>query len=548
MVHTSAAEKMETPEESSSSYVVLARKWRPATFKDVVGQKHIVQPLQNAIKMNRLAGAYLFSGMRGVGKTSMARIMARSVNCESGPTVTPCGKCENCIEIEKGSSMDVREIDAASNRGIDDAREIRDHLQYAPVKCRSKIYIIDEVHMLTREAFNALLKTLEEPPPHTMFILATTEQNKVPETVLSRCQCFEFRALTEAQITERLSHMAQKENIPVSETGLKMITRRAEGSMRDAQSLLDQLGSYAGENIDDEQVGLTLGLVSREKVWELLDAVIEKDAEKAIKKLQDIYYAGYEVRILIREMFESVRTLTITKVSSAPEMLLEESPDAIKSIKEMAMKVSTGRLQQFYDVLLKTEAQCRSAGNMISVLEMALIKMVRLDDVVPIDEILNRLKGMHGGTAQKTVSYGAPAPSPAVKEQPSAPAGSDTQWPEIKGAILQQKPQLAGTVERVTGLSLENGKASLTFPKGQSLVESQLNKNREIIVSIIEKITGEKYALVLIEDSSAAPIASAEKKKNNITKEARNTMMNDPIIRKAVEMFEGLPGIEENNK
>ncbi|MBI3793625.1 MAG: DNA polymerase III subunit gamma/tau [Nitrospinae bacterium] len=300
----------------NTGYVVMARKWRPSLFSDVVGQQHIVRALQNAITMNRIAGAYIFSGMRGVGKTSMARIFARSINCEKGPTVTPCGECKNCLEIANGSSMDVIEIDGASNNGVDEIRDIKDHVQYAPVKCRTKIYIIDEVHMLSPAAFNAFLKTLEEPPPHTLFIMATTEQSKIPETVLSRCQCFEFRAISDAQINQRLTEIAEKEKMDITPGAITMVARRAEGSMRDAQSMLDQAASYGGGTLDENTLGVVLGLVSREKVWAVMGAVMKKDTDLAIKQLHDLYYSGFDAGVIIRELCEASRTLAIAKVSA----------------------------------------------------------------------------------------------------------------------------------------------------------------------------------------------------------------------------------------
>ncbi len=259
-------------------YQVLARKFRPQRFDDVTGQEHVVRTLANAIGQGRIGHAYLFSGPRGVGKTSVARILAKSLNCETGPTATPCNVCPNCREITDGTSMDVREIDGASNRGIDEIRELRENVKFAPAAAKYKIYIIDEVHMLTREAFNALLKTLEEPPGHVIFIFATTENHKVPATILSRCQCYDFRRISLAQIAANLDRIAREEGLTVSPAALTWIAEAGDGSMRDAQSIFDQIISYAGPAIADDDVEELLGLADRKYLFRLSEAVLARNA------------------------------------------------------------------------------------------------------------------------------------------------------------------------------------------------------------------------------------------------------------------------------
>src|SRR5438046_1748034 len=267
------------------SYEVFARKYRPQTFDDLVGQAHVSRTLKNAVAQNRLAHAYLFVGPRGIGKTSTARILAKSLNCIKGPTVTPCGECDNCREIAGGNSLDVIEIDGASNRGIDDVRELRDNVRYAPAKGRYKIYIIDEVHMLTKEAFNALLKTLEEPPPHVKFIFATTEVDKVPITILSRCQRFDFAGIALPRIVERLHAIVEKEGMKADDSALELVARRAGGSMRDAQSLLDQLLAFGGDRLSADQVHRLLGTAPDDVIAGLVAAVLAKDAKQALALL-----------------------------------------------------------------------------------------------------------------------------------------------------------------------------------------------------------------------------------------------------------------------
>ncbi|MBI5179046.1 MAG: DNA polymerase III subunit gamma/tau [Nitrospinae bacterium] len=544
------------------NYLVMARKWRPATFADVVGQHHIVRSLQNAIQMNRIAGAYLFSGMRGVGKTSMARIFARSINCEKGPTLAPCGVCANCREIAEGNSLDVVEIDGASNNKVEDVHGILDHIQYAPVKCRMKIYIIDEVHMLSTSAFNALLKTLEEPPPHTVFIMATTEQNKVPETVISRCQCFEFRAISDEQIAGRLQTIASNEKLNITDGALRMIARRAEGSMRDAQSLLDQAAAYSGETIDEEALGLALGLVSREKIWAVLDAVARRDVDAALGQLHALYYSGFDVAVLIRELFEAVRTLTVIKVSGSPEKILSEPPDSLAAARELVKDVSAGRLQQFYDLLLRARSQSAVAGNPLSVLEMALIKMVRLDDLVPVADILDRLRGT------------AVAPQPSVARQPAKPfpasnresspaaalvirreaeqfaaprvATGGEPWVMIRSAIAEKRPLLGHALEKIVDFAIEGGKAVLSYPEEQTLLRKQCEESRELIESEIEKNLGKKLVFVLAPAVKSAKTVQ-EKKSPSLDQKLRKEMLEDPIIQKAVDLFDGRPGFEDDS-
>ncbi|MDH3599593.1 MAG: DNA polymerase III subunit gamma/tau, partial [Candidatus Tectomicrobia bacterium] len=264
------------------SYQVTARKWRPQTFDDVVEQQHVTRTLKNAIQLNRVAHAYLFAGTRGVGKTTMARVLAKALNCDHGPTPEPCGACTACLEITQGASMDIVEIDGASNRGIDEIRDLREALRYLPTRGRYKIYIIDEVHMLTKEAFNALLKTLEEPPPHVVFIFATTELDKIPYTILSRCQRFEFKRVSLSGIVSHLDHIIQREGLSISRASLLRVAKAAEGSMRDAQSLLDQVVAYCGTEANDDEVGHLLGSVGSETLARCLSALFQQDAETVL--------------------------------------------------------------------------------------------------------------------------------------------------------------------------------------------------------------------------------------------------------------------------
>jgi DNA polymerase-3 subunit gamma/tau len=314
-------------------YLVLARKFRPQTFDDVAGQEPVVRTLVNAIGQGRIGHAFLFSGPRGVGKTSVARILAKSLNCEQGPTATPCNKCANCKEITDGNSMDVREIDGASNRGIDEIRELRENVKFAPAASKYKIYIIDEVHMLTREAFNALLKTLEEPPGHVIFIFATTENHKVPATILSRCQCYDFRRISLSEIAANLGRLAAAEGITVSPTALSWIAEAGDGSMRDAQSIFDQVISYAGLTISDDDVEDILGLADRKYLYRLSEAIMARNAGVCLMILEEAYLAGIDMKHFYSMLLKHFRNLLLVKIAADGISSFDIAPEQAEKLK-----------------------------------------------------------------------------------------------------------------------------------------------------------------------------------------------------------------------
>jgi len=374
------------------SYLVLARKWRPQVFEDVVGQRPITQTLQNAISQKRVAHAFLFSGARGVGKTSTARILAKALNCESGPGINPCNHCKGCQEISSGTSMDVIEIDGASNRGIDEIRELRENVRYTPAKSRYKIYIIDEVHMLTREAFNALLKTLEEPPPHIIFIFATTEPHKIPATILSRCQRYDFKRIPLNEIVQTLNRIVGEEQLRISEGSLLTIARESEGSMRDAQSLLDQVISYGGKEIKDEEVIEVLGLVDRKILFDTLEAIAGQDAGRCMEIVEQIYHFGYDLQHFCRELLQYLRHLMLLKVSRNPGPLVALPKEELELLKKEAEKFQFDQLNYLFSLLLKGEEEVAQSTFPRTMLEMTLIRMATLKPIQPIEEILKKLE------------------------------------------------------------------------------------------------------------------------------------------------------------
>jgi len=533
----------------SDAYQVIARKWRPATFADVTGQHHVIQALQNGVRLNKFPNAYIFSGIRGVGKTSIARILARSINCEDGPTPTPCGKCSRCKEILAGTALDVIEIDGASNNGVDEVREMREHLQYAPAKCRMKIYIVDEVHMLSTAAFNAFLKTLEEPPPNTLFIFATTELGKIPDTVLSRCQCFEFRALSQSQVMEKLTAIAKKENITINESALRMVARRADGSMRDGESLLDQVSAYSDGEITEDCVGLVLGLVSRDKIWTLLESIISRDIDTAIVNINELYYSGYDITSIIREMVETVRDMSLVKVMASPNKVLDEREEVIERLKKLVSSLSATRLQQFYDLLLRANQQSRFSGNPLSVVEMTLMKMVRLDDLVPVDDIISKIKGVvkeSGASTGQGVSRGSSAVRVDRSSHKSSPppevSNKDSDiWSGIKSSVSEVSQSLAAVLESAT-LDIDGLNAVLNYPSDNSMVGDRLKKDEDLIASKITKFIGKGANVVL--KGIGAVSNSASQADKNADKEGFIKMQSHPIVAKAIDAFEGVADVD----
>jgi DNA polymerase-3 subunit gamma/tau len=391
------------------SYLVLARKWRPQRFEEVVGQQHITKTLQNAISQRRVAHAFLFTGARGVGKTSTARILAKALNCEKGPQISPCDQCTNCQEITHGTSMDVIEIDGASNRGIDEIRELRENVRYTPAKSRYKIYIIDEVHMLTKEAFNALLKTLEEPPPHIIFVFATTEPHKVPATILSRCQRYDFKRIPFREVTGSLKRIVEEEQIQISQRGLLSIARESEGSLRDAQSLLDQVIAYAGKIIRDEDIAEVLGLIDHKILSDAIEALARRDVERCLEVIEHVYHFGYDLQHFCRELLQYLRNLILIKVSQHPEGLMELPGEELELFKEQAAKFQFDQLNYLFGLLLKGEQEIAQSIFPRTMLEMTLIRMATLRPVLPIDEMLKKLEALENKELLQEKKGGKPS-------------------------------------------------------------------------------------------------------------------------------------------
>jgi len=404
------------------TYQVIARKWRPQTFADLVGQSHVTETLQNAIKNDRVAHAYIFSGARGVGKTTAARILAKALNCVHGPTPEPCGVCDSCKEIAAGTSLDVIEIDAASNRGIDQIRELREMVRYAPAAARHKVVILDEAHMLTGEASNALLKTLEEPPDRVIFVMATTEPENLEDTIRSRSQHFHFRALTFNEITSRLKFIAEKENLKIDDGALSVIARMAEGSMRDSLSLLEQARAYCGDNIEDNAVRELLGVVPEDALQELVEAIHTQSAERALGLVHRFQREGRNLQHFCREAIRHMRNLLIARVCGADSDLIAATPDQRPGLAKAAALFTEEDLTRYFQILLQTDDDVRRKMDPRVHLEMGLLRLVNAARLAPLEELLADLG--HGAGSRPAGGGSAPKASTSTSRTATASAAS----------------------------------------------------------------------------------------------------------------------------
>ncbi len=454
------------------SYQVIARKWRPQTFKDLVGQQHVTETLANAIRNDRVAHAYIFSGARGVGKTTAARILAKAMNCVKGPTPEPCGECDSCKEIAGGTSLDVIEIDAASNRGIDQIRELREMVRYAPAASRSKVVILDEAHMLTGEASNALLKTLEEPPDRVIFVMATTEPENLADTIRSRSQHFHFRALTFAEIAGRLEEIAKKENLKIAPGAMAVIARMAEGSLRDALSLLEQARAYCGDTIADKDVRELLGVVPDDALEELVGAISSGSADRALGLVHTFQKEGRNLQHFCREAIRHMRNLLIARVCGADSDLIAATVDQRPALAKAAAQFSEEDLTRFFQILLQTDDDLRRKPDPRVHLEMGLLRLINAARLAPLEELLAELKdggtgsrastGMARSAAPGITSAPAPAPrsaSSTLVAQAPLPAKSSTASPMAMDAAVNEEAVVQhksnGTAVKVSGISTE---------------------------------------------------------------------------------------------
>ncbi|MCB9637893.1 MAG: DNA polymerase III subunit gamma/tau [Myxococcales bacterium] len=438
------------------SYLVLARKWRPQRFSEVIAQPHVVQALQNAIKLDRLPHALLLTGSRGVGKTTIARLVAKTVNClkEDREELEPCNVCEMCKEITEGRSVDVIEIDGASNRSIDDIRELRDNVQYTPTKGQRKVHIIDEVHMLTREAFNALLKTLEEPPPHVMFIFATTEPHKIPVTILSRCQRFDFKRIPTTVLRDHLRRISSAEKVRLSDTALAMVARAAQGGARDAMSLMDQVIAFGGEAPEDEAVAQAIGVVNRQILMHIGRALLQKDAAECLRAIDELFHYAYDLRQFTQELAAFLRDMMVVRICDDPDGIVDLTEDEFIQMRALVHDEEPERIQQIFRILTQAAEEIAQSNHPRLLLEMTLIRMARVEPVRPFEDLISQLSSMESrlvGLAQDNPAlmqlHSHPASASYTAPQAAAPQAGPPLHDAIAslGATFQRSLQTATT-------------------------------------------------------------------------------------------------------
>ncbi len=498
------------------TYIVLARKWRPQNFDEVIGQSHITTTLKNAISGNRVAHAYLFTGPRGIGKTTTARILAKALNCVKGPVVKPCGRCDPCREIASSSSLDVLEIDGASNRGIEEVRNLRDSVKFAPTRGKFKVYIIDEVHMLTTEAFNALLKTLEEPPPHVKFVFATTQPHKVPPTILSRCQRFDFKRIPMKDLLSKLKEIVKVEGLKVTDEALFYIAKASEGSMRDAESILDQLISFCEGEIKLDDVISLLGIVDQEVLFELTQAVIDRDAKKGLGIIDRLMKGGKDDVQFLTNWVDHFRNLMIARVEAKTSELIDLPGEAIDRIFSQGQALSMEEIIYILYLLSNTQVAIKRGMSARVALEVAVVKLAKREEVVSLDEILRKLKELEEATTGIAPSE-RPAtdvdeetgPSPAEKP-PAKPTLSEQLAAGTSGEARPHPPGRPQVEPGEREKPLPSNEPAAEEPQKVKSEDLTLGRAKEVWPDVIERIKAEKIsaATFLLEGSPVEVIAN----------------------------------------
>ena len=519
-----------------STYKVLARKWRPQRFDDVIGQRGVTQTLRNAIATGRIAQSFVFAGPRGVGKTTTARILARGLNCEKGPTADPCGVCDGCVEIAEGRDMDVLEIDAATHTQVDKVRDIIiAGLGMAPVRNRYKIFIIDEVHRLSAQSFDALLKSIEEPPPHVVFMMATTEIEKVPATIQSRSQVFELKTIGLPQITDQLRKIVTAEGIAIDEDALALVARAGDGSMRDAQSALDQVLAFSGDRITAEDVSTVLGLVRRDVLFEMAEAVANEDGAAAFHLAGTAVEAGYDLRLVVRELARLTRDLLVASIdrtrANDPEIAAEGERERLVAL---AGRFSHEDLMRAVDVLTKAEVDIRASMYPRYHLEMALLRWIHLRRLVPLSDLIQQMDKGGATTAPRPpaapVRSGAPETSRAATAQaiqsrreaskpvetaaslPSVPPVATTEFKDaFLAEVRRQKKFFYGTViAQAQRIDVEGDRVNVVFSPQHRAMRAQLEQTRPLLETIATQLAGRRMTVTALEGNGGAASIPAD--------------------------------------
>ena len=516
------------------SYQVLARKWRPQTFEDVVGQEHITDVLKNSLETGRLHHGYLFTGIRGIGKTTTARILAKSLNCVEGPTSQPCNRCEFCREITEGYSMDVVEIDGASNRGVDEVRILQENVGYAPSRSRYKVFIIDEVHMLTTPAFNALLKTLEEPPENVMFVMATTEPWKIPPTILSRCQQFKFKNGSSEQVSGLLKKLAQHEGVLISDDSLSLLTKSAGGSVRDAENLLDQVIGFCGKQVEDRDVRYVLGIPELTLLDEFLTAIFAHQTSRIFPLMERLVGEGHNFRLFCLELMERIRNLMVLKITDKADRYLSLFDYTRADLERFAERVTHSELQQLFWCLVETEQKLKYSPNPRFVLEMSLTDMTKVQALTPIDGLREQLAHiqtqLRESEARKPFVSQAPASvtenhqtekqpsqfvsqvvSQAQEAPPSQPLPSAEllrSWPDIVVYVKKERPSLAAILKKAVPVGLDKQELTIGFHPDAAFSKKSLDdpKKSAVLAELLKGFFGHPVKISTTTHSEAMSI------------------------------------------
>jgi len=562
-------------------YQVLARKWRPRNFSEIVGQEHVTRTLTNALQSGRVAHAFLFSGPRGSGKTSTARILAKALNCHRGKAGDPCSECPACLEIAAGNCMDVLEIDAASNRGIDEIRELKEKTRYSPARDRNKIFIIDEVHMLTPEAFNALLKTLEEPPPHVVFVLATTEYHKIPATILSRCQQYGFKLIQYPLIMERLASIAKAEGIEISRSALEQVVFSSGGSMRDAMSALDQVIAFSGSSVRDEDVATLLGLVEPKILGQTVRAIAGNDVAALLGTVADLVEVGQDLNNFCRRLSGQFRNLMVLKAGISDPSLLGIPESTLPELREQAALFSREDLLRLFDTFQKVEAGMRQASQLRFQLEMGLIELAHLARLRPIEDLIAELSsgaddptppaagprtgpapappappsanpapakpGRTATAAPARNAYEAPDPERVVPSMPppmEAPAavsfGADPRNLLFRIASAVGRESVESLLQSLEGAQLKDSTVVLQAGTAGEFIRRQVKDNLASIAEAASRVVGSRVAVVLGEPSARpAPAVADVRTPGPAGEDLLEKAKREPVVQSFLDVFPG---------
>ncbi len=524
------------------SYLVIARKYRPQVWNDVVAQNHVTDTLRNAVLHNRLAHAYLFTGPRGIGKTSAARILAKVLNCENLKDGSPCNECSNCREITEGRFIDVFEIDGASNRGIDEVRNLRDNIQYAPAHGKYKIYIIDEVHMLTSPAFNALLKTLEEPPDHVIFIFATTEPHKVPVTIISRCQRFDFRRIGINDIIDRLRFICKQENIEIEDGALHLIAKKADGSLRDGQSILDQLISFTQGKITKDEVIRGLGLIAQDMFFEVTEILQSKELSKGFTLVEKILYQGYDVDEFLIGLAEHLRNILVVKSVGSADLVEATGEDRERYLK-IAGDFNEADLLRMINIVTEAKRIIRQSPNPQLVLEMTIARMVKMDSTVMVEDLLSRLGGTgraEGGDKEVSDRKSKAGEESRTEDQKKNSIDIEyvqSMWDDVVKRVKHKKITVGSFLQEGVILGVDGNTIEIGFGINNGFHIDAINRAKSLVNDVLRECFGSSVNFRCVKKDLPKRDVSAAQNEKRVNR-LEELIDKDPIVKKIVDDFD----------